>query len=86
VKLPAHTLATRRCPGSPYVAHEIVIAGRVIYSQLSPMTDAEIAERVRAHVSPRPVAAARNAKPFSIRRAGRTRKGEAWRSNDEGYE
>lgn len=53
--LPAFEVRTRKLVGSPYTRHALHVNGVEIHSQLSPYGEAEIEDRVRSYLNPKPV-------------------------------
>jgi hypothetical protein len=45
-------IVVKRVVGSPHTSHTLYYRGQVLRSQLSAMTDAEIADHVRVHLNP----------------------------------
>lgn len=83
MKIPEFRVYATKLQGAPYTAHSIVLAdGRTVHSQLSPYGNGEAEARVRAFLTPEPIAPRIVTFNNRIRSPGRPRKGEAWRSND----
>lgn len=49
---PAWEIREQKLEGAPYTCHSLYVRGVCIASRLSPFSDAELAELVRAHVAP----------------------------------
>jgi len=69
----------RKLHGSPHMKYAIWIKGVEVYSQLSPMSEAEVEERVRSYLNPPAVPAVRDVRG----KAGRPNK--VARTNNAGF-
>lgn len=75
----AWTIRTRKELGaSHYTRHSLVLRGKVIYESLTPISDAEAADRVRQHLYPDPP---RPVPPFAYAARGRPKGGSKPREN-----
>ena len=47
-----HRIVADKLDGTPYTVHTLYVGTQVVWSQLGPMSDAEIASRVAAFLAP----------------------------------